>query len=187
MNSDGYLHAEKRVIADLNRSELPQSSFSNDAASFLERLRYDGREIVFDLSCEYGSNALLPIVWIFLAFIGFSAIYYSSLAQPTRAGLYLRFPRRHRHPQKPEHIQAKLMPTSRRRRIEIAMASSLRSALRLGFQNFDFGRWVRMLQHRDYDIIAIGWPRPVSAVQSLVSIYLVALSILGAFGKPFDF
>ena len=37
-----------------------------------------------------------------------------------------------------------------------------------------------------YDIKAVGWARTVSGVQSLVSIYLIALWLLTYFGQPFE-
>jgi len=49
-----------------------------------------------------------------------------------------------------------------------------------------FGRWIRMLQPRDFDVRAPGWMRTVSGIQSLLGVALVALSILSYFGHPFD-
>ena len=184
--SSGYGQAEKKVIAALNRNVLPQSSFSNLASNTLETTSFWTRKILFGFTCEFGSNAFRPLMLIFALFVVFSAIYTVSLASGNRSGLYIRFPRKIQLTDKPEFIELKIVRLSWYRRFETAIAFSLRSALRLGFQGFDFGRWVRMLQHREYDIVAIGWLRSVSAIQSLISIYLIAVAILSAFGKPFD-
>ena len=43
-----------------------------------------------------------------------------------------------------------------------------------------------MIQPREFDIKARGWPRMVSGLQSLLSVGLVALSLLSYFGRPFE-
>ena len=69
--------------------------------------------------------------------------------------------------------------------LRAAMMFSLMSAFNLGFRQLDFGRWIRMLMVRPYDIKPVGWVRTVSGVQSLVTVYLVALWVLTYFGRPF--
>jgi hypothetical protein len=66
-----------------------------------------------------------------------------------------------------------------------AMFFSLMSAFNIGFQQFDFGRWLRLLSRQDFDIKAVGWARVVAGWQSLVSVYLFALWVLSYFGRPF--
>jgi uncharacterized protein YjbI with pentapeptide repeats len=67
-----------------------------------------------------------------------------------------------------------------------AVFFSLISVVNLGFNGFDFGRWVRMLLFREYDLKARGWLRTVSGLQSLIGLGLLALSILSYFGHPFE-
>jgi uncharacterized protein YjbI with pentapeptide repeats len=63
---------------------------------------------------------------------------------------------------------------------------SLISIINLGFSGFDFGRWVRLLFFREYELKAHGWLRMVSGLQSLVGLGLLALSLLSFFGHPFE-
>ena len=63
---------------------------------------------------------------------------------------------------------------------------SLISIINLGFGGFDFGRWVRLLFFREYELKARGWLRMVSGLQSLVGLGLLALSLLSLFGHPFE-
>jgi hypothetical protein len=67
-----------------------------------------------------------------------------------------------------------------------AFLFSLMSVFNIGFREFNFGRWIRMLQPREFDIRARGWMRTVSGIQSLIGVALVALSLLGYFGHPFE-
>ncbi|MGO9269125.1 MAG: hypothetical protein ACLQOO_02505 [Terriglobia bacterium] len=66
-----------------------------------------------------------------------------------------------------------------------AMFFSLMSAFNIGFRDINFGRWLRLLTKREYDLKATGWARTVSGVQSLFSVYMVALWLLTYFGRPF--
>lgn len=67
-----------------------------------------------------------------------------------------------------------------------AFLFSLMSMFNIGFREFDFGRWIRMVQPREFDITARGWIRTVSGLQSLMGVALLALAILSYFGHPFD-
>ena len=60
------------------------------------------------------------------------------------------------------------------------------SIIDLGFESLDFGRWVRNLFWKEYDLKAEGWLRMVSGLQSLVGLGLLALCILSLLGKHFE-
>jgi len=60
------------------------------------------------------------------------------------------------------------------------------SVLNIGFRELNFGRWIRMMQPREFDIRARGWMRSISGVQSLLGVAFLALSLLSYFGQPFD-
>jgi hypothetical protein len=42
------------------------------------------------------------------------------------------------------------------------------------------------MQPREYTLRATGWVQIVSGIQSLISIYLLALWVLTYFGRPFE-
>ena len=60
------------------------------------------------------------------------------------------------------------------------------SVFNIGFREFNFSRWIRTLQPREFDIRARDWTRTVSGIQSLLSVAFVALSLLRYFGHPFE-
>jgi uncharacterized protein YjbI with pentapeptide repeats len=62
---------------------------------------------------------------------------------------------------------------------------SMISVIDLGFDGFDFGRWVRLLFFSEYDLKARGWMRFVAGVQSLIGLGLLSLALLSFFGHPF--
>jgi uncharacterized protein YjbI with pentapeptide repeats len=72
------------------------------------------------------------------------------------------------------------------RAFRTALLFSLMSVFNIGFEGFNGGEWIRMLQTREFDIRARGWMRTVSGLQSLLGVGLLALSILTYFGHPFE-
>ena len=62
---------------------------------------------------------------------------------------------------------------------------SLLSAFSLGWRALNVGTWIARVQSREYVLRATGWVRTVSGIQSLLSVYLLALWVLTYFGRPF--
>jgi uncharacterized protein YjbI with pentapeptide repeats len=63
---------------------------------------------------------------------------------------------------------------------------SLLSAFHIGFREFSVGTWIARIQPDDYTLKAIGWVRVLSGLQSLASVYLLAIWALTYFGRPFE-
>ena len=63
---------------------------------------------------------------------------------------------------------------------------SLLSAFSLGWRELNVGNWITRIQKREYTLRATGWVRTVAGLQSLLSVYLLALWVLTYFGRPFD-
>lgn len=63
---------------------------------------------------------------------------------------------------------------------------SLLSAFRIGFREFSVGNWIASVQPRIFTLEPRGWVRSVSGLQSLLSLYLLAMWLLTYFGRPFQ-
>ncbi len=63
---------------------------------------------------------------------------------------------------------------------------SVLSAFHIGWRDLNVGSWIARLQPREYTLRAKGWVRVVSGVQSLISVYLIAMWVLTYFGRPFE-
>ncbi len=63
---------------------------------------------------------------------------------------------------------------------------SILSAFHIGWRDLNVGSWISRIQPLEYTLKATGWVRVVSGVQSLISIYLLALWVLSQFGRPFE-
>jgi hypothetical protein len=63
---------------------------------------------------------------------------------------------------------------------------SLLSAFHIGWRDLNVGTWIARVQPREYTLRATGWVRVISGVQSLLSVYLLAMWALTYFGRPFQ-
>lgn len=61
------------------------------------------------------------------------------------------------------------------------------TSLHIGYRGFSMGSWISLrIQPREYALVATGWVKAIAGVQSIVSIYLLALSLITYFGRPFE-
>lgn len=67
-----------------------------------------------------------------------------------------------------------------------ALYYSILSAFHIGWRDLNVGGWVTRLQGREFELRGFGWVRTVSGLQSLFSVYLLAIWVLTYFGRPFQ-
>src|SRR5581483_11327448 len=157
-------------------------------------------KVLFDWTCQYGMSPARPLVLGFWLWLSCSLIYFFCFQTAGRAGLYLVRDKRiydddtSKAPS-PKRIavqrpaQCRFVPWVLRWLCHelalfcIAMFFSLMSAFNIGFRELNFGRWLRLLPPRRFDIKPEGWPRIVAGLQSLISVYLIALWVLAYFGR----
>jgi hypothetical protein len=68
----------------------------------------------------------------------------------------------------------------------IGLYFGLLSAFFLGWRELNVGTWISRMQPREYILRATGWVRFFTGLQSVVSVYLLALWALTYFGRPFE-
>jgi len=155
--------------------------------------------IAFDLTCDYGFSPGRPLRIVGVLWLLFSVVYAVFMHRPGKSGIYLVGTRlwRGRSNTQAIQIRPRALPAAKwwklpflwlRREwrvLRAAMFFSLMSAFNIGFRDINFGRWLRLLTKREYDLKAVGWARTVSGFQSLLSVYLIALWVLSYFGRPF--
>jgi hypothetical protein len=175
--------------------------------------------VLFDWTCEWGSNWLRPLELVGFLSALCTLVYWIGMHFQSKSGLYLAATgERVATAKGKEHVfrinvtpagtvpatdqlDLDLTPKQKaktkrqllnwRLQLELrafgtAFLFSLMSVFNIGFREFNFGRWIRMLQPREFDIRARGWMRTVSGIQSLLGVALVALSLLSYFGHPFE-
>jgi len=72
------------------------------------------------------------------------------------------------------------------RMLRLSLYFSLLSAFYLGWGELSVGTWISRLQMREYNLRATGWVRTFCGLQSLLSVYMLALWVLTYFGRPFE-
>lgn len=177
----GYLEKRKDIIAALNRWE-PPSDLYRPIATWLANATRSLRYVLFDLTCEYGSNAVRPLAIMVASWATCMLLYWMIIVSPGRSALYVLVARIGADKKR----VAELPRVAGLKALRLAGLFSARNVVRLGFGQLDLGVWLRMLQRRDYDVVASGWLRTLAAAQALLSQYMIALSVLSAFGTPFD-
>jgi uncharacterized protein YjbI with pentapeptide repeats len=198
------------------RKRLADAGFRDAVRQVTASIRRNGQgrleRLVFDFTCEWGANWLRPFLIIGVLSLVCTAVYWIGMhfgSSGINSGLFLvstgqRVPtskgkervirvssvsacRRKAQPVGDSRWQYVWRRLRREQRaLRTAFLFSLMSVFNIGFSGFDFGRWIRLLQPREYDVRARGWMRSLSGAQSLVGVALVALSILSYFGHPFE-
>lgn len=195
----GQRQAERKVTYALNRQEA-------ELAPLFERLF---KFVAFDLTCRYGLSYGRPLRIVFYAWLFCSIVYVVFMhraglrkAKGLRllpSGIYFVASRQSEVTTRTRRRQIRPLdmgPTKwwklpfrwigrEWRVLRAAMFFSLMSALNIGFRDISFGRWLRLLTRREYELTAKGWARTIAGFQSLLSVYLIALWVLTYFGRPF--
>lgn len=155
--------------------------------------------IAFDLTCQYGLSPGRALRIVGVLWLLFSAVYFVFMHLSGNSGIILVGTRwsRGRSNTQGMQIRPELIPALKRRKLPFlwlrrewrllraAVFFSLMPTFNIGFRDINFGRWLRLLTKREYDLKAVGWARNVSGFQSLLSVYLIALWVLTYFGRPF--
>lgn len=169
-------------------------------AGFVERqLAY----ALFEGPSAYGADPLRPLKLIVVLWFLFTIGYLLFLRYGTESGINIVVARRKRRD--PGEFRTKLasirlsgrrgshgrtraftIRTSWFTGIVAAAQFSLMNVFNLRVQWLEAGTWLRMIQARPIEFEPIGWVRTLAGIQSLVSMYLLALSLLTYFGRPFE-
>lgn len=169
---------------------------------------------LFDWTCEWGANWSRPVFLVGMLGLVCSLVYWSFLRFTRRNHLYvvarkgprerqLRVGRDYEPPgwlpaTRPRESRWRCWPPWRivcsvwvRLRWEFplfwtAVLFSLMGVVNLGVQGLDLGRWIRLMQRREFDLKARGTIRVVAGLQSVLSFALLALAVVSYFGHPFE-
>lgn len=178
----GFIKAEKKVNCAIKRHDSALWEF-----------------LIFDVFCEYGSNYFRPLLIDLVLWFLFSILYAKKISSSTAAmkgkrnGFYMRKQEHRLQPWDEGDFFVNMISFGPKPRLKMKFKSfcygmliSLMSATRVGFREVNISNWLRMIFPFELDIKAQGWPRVVTGIQSVISVYLIALSLLSYFGRPFD-
>lgn len=153
--------------------------------------------LFFDLTCSYGMDYGRPIILAIILGVICTFIYLRIIFKGRKSALYIRSivsqdinKKLGKFKQiKPADLAYAEKQLSRiyqfKRFFGYALLYSMMSAFNIGFRDFNFGRWIRLILRKEIDIKATGWARTVSGIQSILSVYFLALWFLCYFYRPF--
>ena len=175
------MHSEVESVFERWRSVLR----SKKGVTFPQVVEAYFRYILFELTTKWGMKPGRAL-FILIAFIPlFSVPYALSLSTRGVNGIWRKW--------LPDRIRTDLGSDEPiRLRVGIlealgtALQFSILSAFSIGWREINVGNWIERLQGKEYKLYATGWVRTVSGVQSLISVYLLALWALTYFGSPFE-
>ncbi|MBI5522513.1 MAG: pentapeptide repeat-containing protein [Desulfarculus sp.] len=176
------------------RDQLKKCSYLPPSRQLTHALRHNNDSVGLDSHIAYyliawptnwGLSPLRPIGYMFLLIIPFSAVYWLALHRPDREGIWMIWdPNSLRRP--PNQPWRQLLKVKDGANPLYGLYFSLLSAFHIGWREFNVGNWISRMQPREYTLRATGWVRVASGLQSLISVYLLALAVLTYFGRPFE-
>ena len=145
--------------------------------------------VLFELTSDYGMSPGRPLL-LALALLALCAVAYAQavfVPEPKGYGIWRVWPN---PDDRIEDQTEKKTPE----RVEVTsyhvalwgLYFGVLSAFHIGWRDLNVGNWIARINPREYTLRATGWVKVVSGVQSLVSVYLIALAALTYFGRPFE-
>jgi hypothetical protein len=140
----------------------------------------------------YPERALLIMLGVLVVM---AVVYAVPIATPPAVtsdphGIFRVWPRERLEPGKTgmtaaEDIRVERLSTGMPASVAFALYFSMLSAFHIGWRDLNVGTWLSRIQPQEYVLRAHGWVRVVSGLQSLISVFLVAMWVLTTFGRPF--
>ncbi|MCY7349002.1 MAG: pentapeptide repeat-containing protein [Pyrinomonadaceae bacterium] len=198
LRESGFDDAQRKITYAL---KVRQNELRKENGGVFKLLYYYLNLIFFDWTVRYGmqpERALIIMIYLWLIF---AVIYDLFIHFPGRSGIFLVKKRVRKNTDLTSAMRVRPRPVpptknklkyvwlrllSEWRAFRISLFYSATRALHLGYGGLDFGEWVRMLTKREYDLKPKHWSRTISGLQSLTSLYLLAIWLLTEFGNPFD-
>ena len=153
------------------------------------------RTVAFEWTSGYGlypgrALKIIAAIWLLLSPIYFWPIYLAPKGSST-GGIYQVWPGDRIETSGEAVSLSSSSKVNRLKRGPLAALGyaayfSLLSAFYIGWRDLNVGGWIARIQPREYTLRATGWVRVISGVQSLLSVYLLAIWVLTYFGRPFQ-
>lgn len=191
--NNGYKQQGRQIICALRRSDANLAEL-----------------IFFDFTSEYGCNLQRPWSILGVLFLLCSIFYYITMLKKCNSGILLiqqksvEFISNNKEDNKVRrnnwiktiihrnNENIKLYSNNSFNKIPMFIRLlwwsyffSAINTFNIGFRDINFGRWLKLLTRKEFDLQPFGWIRVVSGVQALISVYLIALWVLSFVGTPF--
>jgi len=172
----GMRQEERQVTCSLMRS------YRQNIGGLEGQLLY----VLFEATTDWGMSPQRPIKLMLMLIPIFAGVYAVAIAVPSKRGGVWRIWEKDRVDKgtgrdEPERLLERGLGLPL-----YALGFSVLSAFHIGWRELNVGTWIARLSPFEYILRATGWARSVAGVQSLISVYLLALAVLTYFGRPFE-
>ncbi len=155
--------------------------------------------ILFELTCKYGMYPGRPLRILLVLILIFSISYYIAIRfghqkignifllsfKEQKSGIWRVWPEDRIHKMQGQDNPDRVRATGFGAFLW-AVYVSLLSAFHFGWRDLNIGNWLARIHPQEFSLRTTGWVKVVSGIQSLISVYLVALWALSYFGRPFE-
>jgi hypothetical protein len=184
LKEEGLRKQEREVTYAIKKTQR-QKLLYDEKSSLSNIIEGLFNQIFFELTCAYGMKPGRCFI-ILIALIFFFTIPYSrALSTEGEDGIWVVWisdrVRKDLGRDRPVRLFGSGIST-----IKWGFYFSVLSAFSIGWREINVGNWIARMQWREYTLRATGWVRFVSGLQSLTSVYLIALLVLSYFGRPFE-
>jgi uncharacterized protein YjbI with pentapeptide repeats len=199
----GLRRQEREITRAIKHTQMLKSW---EEKSLFKKIEAVFSYVFFELTCQYGMRPGRPLIILMGLIPLFSLLYIFALkTKRQKTGIWIVFLKERvvkaTKGERPFKLTAnfppRVTPTGKvnkikfrilrwYRMIRLALYFSLLSATSIGWREFNIDNWITRIQRREYILRATGWVRAVSGLQSLISVYCLALWALTYFGRPFE-
>ncbi len=186
----GYRKQERQITYALNRSETvnklekgyEQSSFDYGLAIVDASFNY----LLFGLTTKWGLQPWRALAAVLVFMLLFAPAYWWALRNPVADGIWRVWDEFRQRQDLGKGDAERPIQLHGMKAWRLALYFSMGSAFNIGWRELNVGNWISRLQRYEFTYKATGRTRTVSGVQSLLSVYLVAMWALTYFGRPFE-
>jgi len=179
----GYREQEREVTYAIRHSEI-FFSWDHESGVF-QRFDRAFKYVLFDITTQWGLSPGRALLILIVLVPIFTVPYTIQLRYAGANGVWKKWPkdrvRLDLGAEEPELLRVRW-----RCAFVLGLYFSILSAFNIGWRELNVGNWIQRLQTKEYTLHATGWVRTVSGIQSLLSVYLLAIWTLTYFGRPFE-
>jgi uncharacterized protein YjbI with pentapeptide repeats len=173
----GRRDLERQVTRAFKHSERLQAGVLDAAFSY----------VLFEATTEWGMEPGRALLIMGALIVLLTLVYCRALdVDAGRAGIWQEYAKERIH----QDIGTASPERARYRTIGgwlwLGFYFSLISAFNIGWRELNVGSWISRIHPGEYTLRSTGWVKVVAGVQSLISVYLLAIWALTYFGRPFD-
>jgi hypothetical protein len=179
----GFYGQERKITYAIKHCERKKALLSGkyDLAAFESVFNL----IFFECTTQWGLSPWQSLKFLLYLSLIFMIPYAIALSHPGEYGIYRKWSDESMMTDTETSESVKLH-VDFRRAVCLGLLFSMLSAFSIGWRELNVGNWIQRIQPKDYSLRATGWVRTVSGVQSLISVYLLAIWALTFFGQPFE-